>query len=399
MLYKNENILLLIMLKRFYELVPAYFLIRTLILTGTGVVVIICVYWELFSALKANRAALLIALIYPVLFLSSYLYLAVIYPLLESNRYPEPAQHPILLLLSLLNYCCAIALIEATQYAVDNLHVAAFLLALPAASTAGLRSWQAAMILVGANLVASQVLLPQLDSLYFLQIISSQILVYLLFNTMINEFKQKTISNLHLAQLNATQQLLESRVEQETRESIARDLHDELGHLSTVISHNLNQYCHTQNNHDPLLMNAMALIRKMSEQIRTLSHTWQEPVFDIKNALNMLGQSIPRPEIIVDTDGFDGTCSASSGSILFRCCQEIITNSIRHSNASTLYILIMKSPTQYSVSIEDNGSGKSSFVQGKGLHGISSRVAQLGGKVDMALNTDGFKAKLVIPAL
>lgn len=399
MLYKSENIMIFAMLKRYQELVPPYFLVRSLILTSTGIIVMACVYAELVKAIDTSSFILSLALLYPVLFISSYLYLTIFYPLRESNHYPNSAQHPILLLLSILNYGCAIALIEASKNAVDNLHVLTFLLALPAASTAGLRGWQAVLIISIANLTAGQVLLAQLDTSYFLQIASSQVLVYLLFNTMISEFKQKTIASINLAQLTATQNLLESRVAQETREAIARDLHDELGHLSTVISHNLNQYCYTHQNKDPLLINAMELTRKMSEQIRTLSHTWQEPVFDIKSALETLAHSIPRPHIVVDTEGFDGSCSASSGAILFRCCQEIITNSIRHSNASTLYILIMKSPTQYSISIEDNGSGKTQFKPGKGLNGIYSRVKQLGGKIDLALNTDGFRATLVIPAL
>ena len=248
-------------------------------------------------------------------------------------------------------------------------------------------------------MIAAVLLLPKLNSLFLLQILSSQVLVYLLFSTMIGEFRQKTIANINLAQFNSMQQLLQTQVEQQTREAIARDLHDELGHLSTVISHNLSQYCYTHHNTDPLLQNAMSLTRKMSEQIRSLSHTWQVPVFDIKAALMGLANNIPRPSIEVDLDGFDGTCSAASGEILLRCCQEIITNSMRHSNASKLQILIMKSPTRFSVSIEDNGTGKTGLTPGKGLGGIRARVLQLGGHVDLVLDADGFRAQLMVPAV
>ena len=156
MLYKSENIMIFAMLKRYQELVPPYFLVRSLILTSTGIIVMACVYAELVKAIDTSSFILSLALLYPVLFISSYLYLTIFYPLRESNHYPNSAQHPILLLLSILNYGCAIALIEASKNAVDNLHVLTFLLALPAASTAGLRGWQAVLIISIAKTIAAQ---------------------------------------------------------------------------------------------------------------------------------------------------------------------------------------------------------------------------------------------------
>lgn len=387
------------MLERLLQLIPAYFIARSAALISTGLLVLTCVYLELFKQPLSDTFTQPIAIFYSFLFLGSYLYLSLVFPMRELKQFPHRAQHPALILLSILNYTCAIFLIYHGSSSTQNLHVLAFLLALPAASTSGLRLWQAVMIIGVANLLAAVLLLPKLNALFLLQIVSSQILVYLLFNTMINEFRQKTIANIHLAQLNATQRLMETRVQQQTREAIARDLHDELGHLSTVISHNLSQYCYTHKSTDPLLQNAMNLTRRMSEQIRSLSHTWQVPEFDIKEALTGLAQTIPRPSIEVDLEGFDGTCSATNGEILFRCCQEMITNSMRHSNATKLQILIMKSPTRFSVSIEDNGTGKAGLTPGKGLGGIRSRVLQLGGQVDLVLDTEGFRAQLMVPAL
>ena len=111
------------------------------------------------------------------------------------------------------------------------------------------------------------------------------------------------------------------------------------------------------------------------------------------------GHVIPNRMVIQPLEGFDGTCSATNGEILFRCCQEMITNSMRHSNATKLQILIMKSPTRFSVSIEDNGTGKAGLTPGKGLGGIRSRVLQLGGQVELVLDTEGFRAQLMVPAL
>ncbi|MEE2730961.1 MAG: hypothetical protein VYA55_09080 [Pseudomonadota bacterium] len=389
---------------------PAYFLARALALSGTGLVVMSCAYVALYPALKAalfegsaNLTLILPALLFVPLFFSSFLYLIRIFPQRELKHFPRRVQHPLLLLLSVLNYVTAIALIHAAYgpslVAATHPYAAGFLLALPAGTLSGLPSRQALALLGGANLMAWLLLQPLLGTLFLLQMLSSQLLVYLLFNGLIHEFRQKTIANTQLAQLHATQQLLESRAQQETREAIARDLHDELGHLSTAISHNLNQYCYLNKSEDPLLRNALALTQKMAIQIRSLSHNWQAPVFDVKAALLELAHNIPRPSIEVDTEGFDGRCSAVSGETLFRVCQEIITNSIRHSNASQLQIMILKSPSRFSVSVEDNGSGQSGLQLGKGLQGIQARVSQLGGQVDMALTAEGFRAQLTIPCV
>lgn len=384
---------------RLTELVPADFLAKTLVLTASGLIVLGCGYLEIFSQATTSPQLTLTGCLYPVLFLASYLYLAILYPLKESSSYPHTRHHPLLLLLSILNYSTMLALLHFALPQGQQPHIIAFLLALPAAATAGLPLWQAAIIIALANSVATRIMLPTLSPLYFLQILSSQVLVFLLFHTLLNEFKQKTIANLNLAQLHAMQRLLESRVEQETRERIARDLHDELGHLSTVISNNLNQYCYQNKTSDPLLKNAIELTRKMSVQVRSLSHTWQQPSFDITAALTMLADNIPRPIIHIDIEGFDGLCSATSGEALFRCCQEIITNSMKHSNANNLHILILKSPTQYSVSVEDDGTGCHQLTPGKGLSGIRARVVRLGGIANMHLSGDGFRAHLTIPAL
>lgn len=385
--------------QRLSQLVPATFIARSIGLVATGLVIITCAYLTLFEHGWPGGIILFLAVAYPLLFLSTYLYLVLIYPVRELLSFPNRTQNPLLFLLSASTYLSAIALIYFAQYATEDLYILVFLLAIPAGSTSGLRLFQAMGLMVCANVLSAFMLLPQLNGLYFIQILSGQLLAYSLFDAMLNEFRQKTIANTNLAQLKATQNLLESRVEQETREAIARDLHDELGHLSTVISHNLSQYCFTYNSTDPLLKNAMDVSRKMTEQIRSLTHSWQEPVFDIKAALTDLASTIPRPSIEVDIEGFDGTCSANSGAILFRCCQELITNSIRHSNATQLQILIMKSPSRFSICIEDNGTGKSVLTLGKGLSGIRSRIQQLGGQIELALSNEGFRAQMMIPAL
>ncbi len=385
--------------QRLTQLIPTVFLARLGGLVVTGLVVILCAYLTLFESGWPSGIVLVLAVVYPLLFLITYLYLTLIYPVKELLNFPNRTQHPLLFLLSASTYLSSIALIYVAPYSPDTLYMVVFILAIPAGSTSGLGFYQAMGLMICANLLSALMLLPQLNGLYFLQILSGQVLGYTLFDAMLNEFRQKTIANTNLAQLQATQKLLESRVEQETREAIARDLHDELGHLSTVISHNLSEYCFTHHSADPLLKNAMDVSRRMTEKIRSLSHSWQEPVFDIKAALTHLAATIPRPNIEVDIDGFDGTCSATSGAILFRCCQELITNSIRHSNATQLQILIIKSPSRFSVCVEDNGTGKSDLTLGKGLSGIHSRILQLGGKIDLTLCSEGFRAQMMIPAL
>ena len=69
--------------------------------------------------------------------------------------------------------------------------------------------------------------------------------------------------------------------------------------------------------------------------------------------------------------------------VLLRCAQEMITNSVRHAAAKNLWIEVRADAEGLSLSARDDGRGVSEVEAGNGLRGMSERLKQLGGKLEI----------------
>jgi signal transduction histidine kinase len=69
--------------------------------------------------------------------------------------------------------------------------------------------------------------------------------------------------------------------------------------------------------------------------------------------------------------------------LLLRCVQEIITNSVRHAHAQNLWIRLSMAPDGVAMSARDDGRGVSTVQAGNGLRGMSERLTQIGGKLEV----------------
>ena len=90
--------------------------------------------------------------------------------------------------------------------------------------------------------------------------------------------------------------------------------------------------------------------------------------------------------------------------ILFRVTQELLNNIVKHAEATAIEISLDYQYDQFTIYISDNGKG---FVQsttpdqrsGLGLKNIDSRVAMIGGKINVTSEPGkGTKAVIQIPA-
>jgi signal transduction histidine kinase len=78
--------------------------------------------------------------------------------------------------------------------------------------------------------------------------------------------------------------------------------------------------------------------------------------------------------------------------------QEIVTNAVRHSGADNLWIEVVRAGNEVKLQARDDGRGVASLQPGNGLTGLSRRLADLGGTLDLASATgEGFRAAVRIP--
>lgn len=228
-------------------------------------------------------------------------------------------------------------------------------------------------------------------------------LVALLSLAIFFHLRLKTIKNRILAEM-------WSRQEAE-RKRIAKDLHDETGQVLTALILNL-QNMKSLVQEDPLV----------SERVDWLIRLTSDALSEMERLINNL-----RPGVLEDLglvaalkwyitayieptgikvswtiDGFDGRMPEDLESTLYRVLQEAVTNVLRHANASSIHIMLKRTPEQVVLMVEDDGQGfqlKGSRY-GWGLKGIRERVECLGGEFNIRSRPrpeNGTTVQIVIP--
>jgi signal transduction histidine kinase len=88
----------------------------------------------------------------------------------------------------------------------------------------------------------------------------------------------------------------------------------------------------------------------------------------------------------------------SCAQVLLRCAQEIITNTVRHSGADTLWLRFELADGTAVIRSRDDGRGAEGLKPGNGLSGMRERLAQFGGRLDINTARDqGFALNAWLP--
>lgn len=205
----------------------------------------------------------------------------------------------------------------------------------------------------------------------------------------------------------------ERQVEAE-RLRIAREVHDTLGHTISVITLQSAVAQEALADRAPArAMTALAAIRSagsgaMAELRATLDTLRRDsgtrhPTPGI-DQLPTLVDGVIRSGLPVDlrlTGELDSLPSVV-GTTTYRVVQEALTNALRHAQATRVAVTVQIAGSQLSVEVVDDGIGaavgRPPDEQGQGLHGMSERVALLGGIVDAGTaDTGGFRVHALLP--
>ncbi|TMP35028.1 sensor histidine kinase [Pseudoalteromonas rubra] len=195
------------------------------------------------------------------------------------------------------------------------------------------------------------------------------------------------------SQLLATQSLLSQSVSRQERLHLARELHDDVGHQLTSLIVNLDVARRTaEEPQKPQLQQSYTLARETLEKIRALvSDKRTEQPLDLEAVLTELISHVPRINVSLQFRTHPLLQSLSHAHCILRVCQESITNTLKHSNATQMSIEFSDSDsTQWSMEIADNGNAVQACQPGNGLLGLQERVTALGGQFDWQSTRAGF---------
>ena len=191
------------------------------------------------------------------------------------------------------------------------------------------------------------------------------------------------------------------------RRRFARELHDSVGQLLTVIGLNLASFDREHLSADAvrLLNDTKQIVEQISKETRTISHLLHPPLLDeagLGAALRIYVQGFSdRSKIATRLDvPKDLPRLAQDLEIsIFRIVQECLTTVLKHADAKSVTISITSFPGCISLHVADDGKGlQDGYAFGVGLRGMEERVRQLHGRFEITSNSRGTTVAVSMPA-
>lgn len=187
------------------------------------------------------------------------------------------------------------------------------------------------------------------------------------------------------AELHATRALLAESVRINERTRIARELHDLLGHHLTALSLNLEVAGHmTSGKAAEHVSQAHTLAKLLLSDVReAVSQIRDADRIDMAATLAPLARNVPGLVIELRTPEPFWLEDAERAHVLLRCTQEIVTNAVRHAQASHLSLRFDLDGESVHLQARDDGRGADHFALGNGLRGMRERLAMHGGSLQV----------------
>jgi PAS domain S-box-containing protein len=234
--------------------------------------------------------------------------------------------------------------------------------------------------------------------------------------TEVTELRDKTNA---LQQKEASLQTLSARILQlqdEERRRIARDLHDITGQELAAIALSLGQLARAQEEDHPerkqLVADAVGMVKKVEEEIRTLSYVLHPPLLDelgLSSALSWYTEGFQKRtgiEVRLKIPQGLRRLPSDEETALFRVVQEALTNVMRHSGAKKVWIEVTEGPSALHIAVRDEGKGIAPSKPGSperkarlgvGILGMRERLRQLGGGLEIQSGPWGTEVLAYVP--
>lgn len=216
------------------------------------------------------------------------------------------------------------------------------------------------------------------------------------------KLQQEEMKNLHQAALLK----VSITVQEKERKRIAQDLHDELGANLSIARMLLMQ---VEQQSDPAQQASLARLKNLAENalvsMRRISHELMPPQlesFGLVKTLQAVATNLSETDnIALDLQVPQGLpplgWAIDLG--LYRILMELLNNTLKHAEASTIAISLFIQEQQLVCTYRDNGKGMVLGESvGMGLKNIEGRAQALGGTVQFKeTNQQGFYAVITIP--
>jgi len=196
-------------------------------------------------------------------------------------------------------------------------------------------------------------------------------------------------------------------VQERERKRIASDLHDDIGSLLSALKLNV-QFLEDSEQNDrqkEFLTKTRVKLESGIDQVRRISHDMYPPELQklgLWASLKELFSNIDTSEKVTTTiKGIPEELRLNSTAELavYRVMQELVTNSLRHSEADTLTLSVQNNTQHILIRYTDNGTGmdESTMKSGLGIMNMRSRIEAVNGSIQFESNKEnGTKTTIIL---
>lgn len=177
--------------------------------------------------------------------------------------------------------------------------------------------------------------------------------------------------------------------QEEERQRIAQELHDDIGQQLTAIKMAWNNFL-KENKQNDSAQELQKNLDELAEDVRTLSHRMmpkalvqlglQAAIEDLVNKHSQQSGVDAHFEYYNLRDRYDGRIEKT----IYRIAQEALNNIVKHAKATEVNVQLYGQESWLTMMIEDNGQGfASEETMGKGLFNMENRAKLLKGEVNI----------------
>lgn len=200
-------------------------------------------------------------------------------------------------------------------------------------------------------------------------------------------------------------------VQEQERERIAKDLHDEVGSKLSVMNLFLHQLIREGSQTQEGIQNMLQVMGETIQTTRRISYDLLPPTLEkfglgtaIEELSNQFTQSVG-PSLHVEIEGErQAHIPALIELNLFRILQELINNTWKHAQASSIHVSLNQTPDKVILQYRDGGQGFDPHApesqKGLGMQSIQSRLQMVEGKMDLqSAPGQGVKVQVEVPLI
>ena len=182
------------------------------------------------------------------------------------------------------------------------------------------------------------------------------------------------------------------------RNRIAREIHDTVGHLlsSSLLQVGAMIAVTTESEKKQQLTNIKDTLGEAMTSIRDSVHNLRDESFDLHWAIRSAMKGLEQYQIQLDYD-VESEMPSELKYCFAAMVKEALSNTVRHSDADKIHIVVREHPVFYQIIIEDNGKSKGkTSVDGMGLASMKERIENLGGTLFFQ-KENGFRIFASVP--